>query len=69
MKFLKNIITTALLVPVNFEGATIDDYLSIASRVEEEYSTINSLILNAASLGNLRRFHITIHWCGLEYFR
>ncbi len=44
---------TALLVPVNFEGATIEDYLSIASRVEEEYSTINSLILNAASLGEL----------------
>jgi len=42
-----------LLLPVNFEGATIDDYLSIASGVGKKYSTINSLILNAASLGEL----------------
>ena len=43
----------ALLLPVNFEGAVIDDYLHIASRIEETHSTINSLILNAASLGEL----------------
>ena len=43
----------ALLLPVNFEGATIDDYLNITSKIEEKYSTINSLILNAASLGEL----------------
>ena len=43
----------ALLLPVNFEGAVIDDYLRIASRIEEKHSTINSLILNAASLGEL----------------
>ena len=43
----------ALLLPVNFEGAVIDDYLHIASRIEEKHSTINSLILNAASLGEL----------------
>lgn len=43
----------ALLLPVNFEGAIIDDYLNIASRVEERYSAINALIINAASLGEL----------------
>ena len=42
-----------LKIPINFEGATIDDYLAVKDTIKSLYKDINGIIFNAATLGEL----------------
>jgi NAD(P)-dependent dehydrogenase (short-subunit alcohol dehydrogenase family) len=41
------------IVPVNLEGATVDDYTKIAGLISERYGRVDSLVLNAGMLGEM----------------
>jgi NAD(P)-dependent dehydrogenase (short-subunit alcohol dehydrogenase family) len=41
------------LIPFNLEGAGIDDYGLISRLIDEQYGSLNGLVLNAAMLGDL----------------
>ena len=42
-----------LLVPINFEGATIGDYEALVSAAKDRYGKLDCMIFNAATLGEL----------------
>lgn len=46
-----------VIVPINLEGASLDDYATFASLVAERCGRLDGLVLNAAMLGEL---------CGIE---
>ncbi len=41
------------IIPVNLEGASVDDYMEMAHLVTERYGRIDSLVLNAGVLGEM----------------
>ena len=41
------------IIPVNLEGATVDDYADIAEVVRERYGHLDGLVLNAGMLGEM----------------
>ena len=41
------------LLPVNLEGASVDDYANCAELVASEYGQLNSIVLNAGILGEM----------------
>ncbi len=47
---------TPMIVPCNLEGASIDDYATIAELIAERYGRLDGLILNAALLGEISSF-------------
>lgn len=61
------------IIPVNLEGATVDDYADFARLIEERYGRLNGLVLNAGTLGEMaplatydpltwaRAFQINVH--------
>lgn len=42
-----------VIVPVNLETASIDDFLSIAAHVNEQFGRLDGLVVNAAAVGEL----------------
>lgn len=41
------------IIPIDFEGATYDDYLMVANSIEKEFGRLDGLLHNAALLGAL----------------
>lgn len=41
------------IVPVNLEGASVDDYAEIANLIRERYGRLDGLVLNAGILGEM----------------
>ncbi|MGR9091538.1 MAG: YciK family oxidoreductase [Gammaproteobacteria bacterium] len=41
------------IIPVNLEGATVDDYVEFARLIEARYGRLNGLVLNAGTLGEM----------------
>lgn len=44
---------TPSIVPMNLEGASVDDYAQLASLISEQYGRLDGLVLNAGMLGEL----------------
>ena len=42
-----------VIIPMNLEGATVDDYAAIAALIQERYGRLDGLVLNAAALGEM----------------
>lgn len=42
-----------VLVPINHEGAGVDDYATVAQLIESQFGRLDALVLNAAMLGEL----------------
>ena len=42
-----------ILIPLNLEGATVDDYAMVAESIAERCGVLDGLVLNAAQLGEL----------------
>lgn len=41
------------IIPVNLEGASVDDYAEFARLIEARYGRLNGLVLNAGTLGEM----------------
>ncbi len=44
---------TPVIIPLNLEGATIDDYVTVSTLIAERFQRLDGLVLNAALLGEL----------------
>ena len=45
--------TEAVIVPLNLEGATVDDYALVAAHIDERFGRLDGVVVNAAALGEL----------------
>jgi NAD(P)-dependent dehydrogenase (short-subunit alcohol dehydrogenase family) len=44
------------IVPIDMKGAKLSDYEALANTIEDQYSTLDGILLNASVLGNLCPF-------------
>lgn len=45
--------TAPVIVPLNLEGATVDDYALVAAHIEDQFGRLDGIVVNAAVLGEL----------------